>query len=119
MKRILLIEDDSWLAASFARSLRAYEVSIAPTPQQAVAALDEQLPDLIISDVLLQSGNAFDVLGLLAGYGDTKNIPVILISTIMKDIAPAAEQYDVFALLDKTTVTPEQLRTTVEAACRR
>lgn len=119
MKQVLLIEDDLWLGASYQRGLEAFSVRQVLTPYGAVRAIDEMLPDVIICDILLQEGNAFDIIHFLAGYTDTYRIPVILLSTIMKEIQPQLGGYDIFAALDKTTMTVQDLRATVEAACAR
>ena len=62
MSRILVVEDEAAIAELVSLNLRhaGYEVTIAATADQAKAAVDAELPDLVLLDWMLpgQSGLA-------------------------------------------------------------
>ena len=96
MIKILLIEDDRWLADSYMDVLNDYE--------------------LIIADVMLERGLVFDLLHELQSYDDTSQIPVILCTSLAQRITlKDVKQYGVIAVLDKATLTPKILREAVES----
>jgi CheY-like chemotaxis protein len=64
--RILLVEDDDALRRLFAGVLRSrgYVVEEASTGDEAVAALDRQCPDLLLSDLVLPGPNGQELASL-------------------------------------------------------
>ena len=119
MKRIkvLVIEDDPWLGDVFARMLGEinYDVSVAAHGMSALDMVDNFSPNVIVSDVLLAGGTVFALLHELQSYSDTGRIPVILCSNVaetMKDVDASA--YGVKEILDKATVTPDDLVTAIK-----
>lgn len=119
MKRIkvLVIEDDPWLGDVFARTLESnnYEVRIATHGMSALDMVDDFLPSVIVSDILLSGGTVFALLHELQSYSDTGHIPVILCSNVadtMKDVETTA--YGVREIFDKATVTPDALVTAIK-----
>ncbi len=79
----------------------------------AMTALNESLPDLILLDVLLSGPDGFSLLNELMTYSDTATIPVILITslTLPED---DLSHYGVRAILCKETMTPKQLEHTIQ-----
>lgn len=78
----------------------------------AMDALRENLPDLILLDVMLTGPDGFTFLNEMISYNDTAKIPVILITTLdlsSRDLS----HYGVRRILDKATMTPEDIRTAV------
>ncbi len=74
----------------------------------AMNAVREELPDLILLDVLLSGPDGFTFLNEMISYTDTAKIPVILISTL--DLSHRnLEHYGVRQTLDKATMTPEDI----------
>ena len=86
--RVLLVEDDPWLAELEAGILIAagYVVEHAPHAPSAIAKIDEQQPDIIILDVLLTGSTAFALLHELQSYADTKTVPVILCTNMAESL---------------------------------
>lgn len=60
---VLLVDDEADLTATCARLLRrqGYSVSCATTRDGALAALDADRPDLVVSDLRLPDGDGLDV----------------------------------------------------------
>lgn len=115
---ILLIEDDVWLAQSYATILNDhYDVKIVENGAAAMECIDDEGFDLLVADVMLESGLVIDLLHELQSYPDTMNIPVIICSSLastmtLEELAP----YGVVKILDKATVTPQELKTAVQQA---
>jgi two-component system catabolic regulation response regulator CreB len=79
MTRILLVEDEDAIAESLEYALRrdGFEVTHAPTVQQACAALPGA--DLMVLDLMLPDGSGFDL--LQQARQDARRIPVIILSS--------------------------------------
>ena len=116
--RILLLEDDRWLADSYVRSLGdAYTVTVATSNQAALDMIDDGSYDLLVADVMLEQGLVIDLLHELRSHSDTLQLPVILCTGLASMIQPAdVAAYGVVAVLDKSTVTPASLRVALQRA---
>jgi len=116
MIKILLIEDDRWLADSYMDVLDEYDVDTAVDGHVAMDLIDVNDYELIIADVMLERGLVFDLLHELQSYDDTSAIPVILCTSLAQRITlKDVKQYGVIAVLDKATLTPKILREAVES----
>ena len=118
-KHVLLIEDDMWLADSYCDviSSRGLDCEAVATADEAMDIIDVRPPDVIVADIMLGDHTVIGLLHELQSYEDTQKIPVIICSSIAKSAAHMQEQlheYGVVEILDKATVTPESLATTVE-----
>lgn len=120
MKTILLIEDDHWLADSYARSLtgQGYDVSTVDNAETAMRAVEEHIPDCIVADVMLEGHTVFSLLYELQSYDDTRKIPVVLCSNLGHDALSQTRlhHYGVVTVLDKATVTPDSLDLAIKDA---
>jgi len=120
MTRVVLVEDDSWLADMEASVLRAagYEVKTAPHALAAIDYIDDTVPDVLILDVLLAGSTAFALLNELQSHHDTARLPVILCTNVAEQFdAVRLKEYGVRRVVDKTTMHPEDLVTAVKAVC--
>ena len=116
--KILLIEDDHWLAESYQQILLAsgFECQVVSEAELAMRVIDESPPDVIVADVLLGDHTVVPLLHELQTYEDTRKTPVILctaINTAGSDLTKQLHSYGVVAVLDKSTLTPELLLNTV------
>jgi CheY-like chemotaxis protein len=112
MKKILVVEDDMWLAEQHGRVLDSagYSVSIAPHVFKAIEDIDEFNPDAIILDVLLTGNTGFTLLHELQSYDDTASIPIVLCTNLAPDITlESLKAYGVVRILDKATMHPDDL----------
>lgn len=110
--KILIVEDDDWLAEQYARVLTGagYETAVALHALAAIQIIDDINPDAIVLDVLLTGSTAFALLHELQSYGDTGNIPIILCTNLAVDLSvDDLEPYGVKKILDKTTMAPDDL----------
>jgi len=125
-KRILLVEDNEQIMRGNERMLirRGYEVVTALTLGEARKAVEAQMPDLIVLDIMLPDGSGLDFMGELRRYS---KIPVLLLTglTTNEDVVRGltaggddylAKPYDfgvlmarVEALLRRSEQIPEKL----------
>lgn len=117
-KTVLLIEDDHWLADSYRQILIAhgFECQAVAEAGLAMRVIEDSPPDVIVADVLLGDHTVVPLLHELQTYEDTRTTPVILctaINTGTVDLTKQLHSYGVVAVLDKSTLTPEQLLNTV------
>lgn len=107
MKKVLLVEDDRWLADCYRRWLEAagYRVRHATDAQQALDFLDETRPHVIVLDMLLGAANGVQLLHHLNSYPDTMDVPVVLCSGVSGPELQGLGGYGVRTVLDKATVT--------------
>ena len=120
MKRtIVIVEDDRWLNDSYARIIRSggYEVYTAADGDEAIEAIDEYKPDLILLDVLLRRTTGMALLHELQSHVDLAGIPIVIISSMAKRLEPSElKPYGIRAVLDKETTTPEDMLRIVKEA---
>lgn len=119
MKSVLLVEDDRWLADSYYEVLetKGYKCAVASTVEEALEIVNHAVPQVIIADIMLCDHTAIGLLHELQSYDDTQNVPVIVCSSIAKSVLHVQEQlheYGVVEILDKATITPDELAKTVE-----
>ncbi len=79
-KRILVIDDEEILTRSFALLLekKGYEVLTVKNGQDAEAIIDEEVIDLVISDIRMPGMNGIEVVKLIRSKHE--NIPVIFVT---------------------------------------
>lgn len=84
IKRILIIEDDKFLAKMLARMLEShkYETILAVTGKEGLIKASGEDVNLILLDIMLPDIDGFDLLETIKGNDKTKKIPVIIISNL-------------------------------------
>lgn len=116
--RIVIIEDDQWLADHYRRVLEreGYEIYQVPHAIGAIDIIDEARPQAIILDVLLTGTNALALLHELQSHTDLATIPVILATNLADQIMlDDVQSYGVKRILDKATMHPEDIITAVRS----
>jgi PAS domain S-box-containing protein len=81
---VMLIDNDPQLTMMMKRILEARGVKVAAAPggRQAVAMLDSMKPDLIVLDVLMNSGDGFYVAESLRANPELDSIPVVVYTAL-------------------------------------
>lgn len=84
--RLLVVEDDDLIARSLLRALgaRGYDASATGTVAGALAAVDEQPPDLVLLDLGLPDGDGTAVATHIAAHHPT--VPVIVLTARDEEI---------------------------------
>lgn len=88
MKKILAIEDDPVIVKILQfRFLeeRGVEFLVAVHPQEALRKVKEELPDLILLDIMLTGVSGIDILKEIKKDPKTKDIPVIVLTMLGQD----------------------------------
>ncbi|MBU0722436.1 response regulator [Patescibacteria group bacterium] len=86
-KKILLVEDDQYIVRAYKDGLMraGFEVLIASDGNEALEKIKKDLPDLILLDLIMPVKNGFEVLEELKMNGETKKIPVAILSNLGQD----------------------------------
>lgn len=82
MATVLLVEDNELNQDMLSRRLsrKGYEVTIAADGEQAIRAVSERLPDLILMDISLTGRDGHDITRELKAGAHTCAIPVIALT---------------------------------------
>jgi two-component system phosphate regulon response regulator PhoB len=82
MSRILVVEDEAAIAELISLNLRhaGYEVTIAANAEQAQAAVDGVLPDLVLLDWMLPGQSGLSLARRWRGDARTRELPVIMLT---------------------------------------
>lgn len=116
--RILVVEDDPWLADLERRALEAdgFEVRSVSHAVAAMSAIEEELPDVLIVDMLLAGTTVLTLLHELQSHADTARIPVIVCSNLADGLhVERLAGYGVKRIVDKLTMTPADLGAAVRS----
>lgn len=83
-KKILLVEDDTALAAVYKSrlELEGFEVHEVNNGEEALSAAIEFKPHLILLDAMMPKISGFDVLDILRNTPETTNIRVIMLTAL-------------------------------------
>jgi DNA-binding response OmpR family regulator len=95
--RLLLVEDDALLASSLSRALAAngYTVDVSHTVAEALAAVDDTVPDLVLLDLGLPDGDGDEVCEHMVR--NHPHVPVMVVTA-------RADEIDVVAGLTRGAV---------------
>lgn len=107
-KRVLVVEDDFYLANDAARALRGAEADVVgpcATEEQVRASLDAETPDAVLLDINLGGGPTFSLAELLKDRG----VPFVFVTGYDQNVIPS--EFDGIGRLEK----PIQLRQLVQA----
>lgn len=115
---IYIIDDDKIMASCIARVCpKTSKVRVFSNAIEAIQNLNEtNVPKLIFLDILLDGPDGFTFLNELASYTDTGRIPVVIVSSL--DLTKHdLSNYGVVGVLDKTTMTPDDIKYYAEQYC--
>ncbi len=85
MKKILIVEDDTFLKNLAAKKLTSegYEVTTAGNADEANAAVEKDIPELILLDLLFPGNtDGFGMLEKIRANDKMKTVPVIIFSNL-------------------------------------
>ncbi len=84
-KRILITEDDPYLAKLYSKHLSAepgFAVEIVRSGEEAIAAIGKNPPDLLLLDLLLPGTDGFGVLEYVKSNPERFSFPVIILTNL-------------------------------------
>ena len=105
---IFVIDDNLEMAECVARATKANDVRIFGNGIEAMEAFSEVTPDLIFLDILLDGPDGFAFLNEMMSYPDTKQIPVVIVTSLNID-TDGLKQYGVVGVLNKDTMLPQEI----------
>ncbi len=112
MKKILIAEDDKYLASAYEMKLTkyGYAVRVAPDGQQMLDECAKDAPDLIILDLIMPNMDGFKVLEELKKHPRWKSIPVIVATNVdeQKD-RDKCDAFGVVSYMVKSTLSFDKL----------
>lgn len=84
MKKILIIEDDHNLIELYETKFKIekYKVIVAHDGSEGLVEAANQLPDVILLDILMPKVNGFEVLKILKNTPKIKDIPVLVYTNL-------------------------------------
>jgi CheY-like chemotaxis protein len=93
-KTILVVEDDFDTRHPLAEllRLRGYDVTTVPNADLALKAAREQVPDLILTDIILPGLTGLQLISAIRANQPTQVIPIIVISGCEPAVLKKAEQ---------------------------
>lgn len=116
--KILLVEDDKFFAGLLAKKISASGAVLihAPNGEEALKAVENENPSLILLDILLPGIDGLQVLAKLKSDEKTKNIPVIILSNFgSEDQIKTGQKLGVATYLIKATITPDEVLKEIQA----
>lgn len=83
-KKILLVEDDTALAAVYKSrlELEGFDIKEVNNGEEALTAAISYRPDLILLDAMMPKISGFDVLDILRNTPETTNIRVVMLTAL-------------------------------------
>ncbi len=119
-KKVLVVDDEKELVEVTRVLLESngYEVAAAYSGEECKKAVQEEKPDVIILDVMMETTSAgFDVARWLREQEDTKQVPIIMLTAVNQNVPWRFGTDEVWlpvdVFLDKP-VSPEKLLREVE-----
>ena len=85
---ILMVEDEEQVLNANCRMLRrrGYDVRTAQTVSEVCHQLEEQLPDLLILDIMLPDEDGLEIVAKLRRRPETKKLPIIMVTAKSTEI---------------------------------
>lgn len=112
MKKILIAEDDKYLASAYEMKLTkyGYSVRVAVDGVKFLEECNKEVPDLIILDLVMPNMDGFKVLEELKKNARFKSIPVIVATNVdeQKD-RDKCDAYGVVSYMVKSTLSFDKL----------
>jgi len=84
MAKILLVEDDNNLREIYEARLQAegYEITSAADGESALVVAKKEMPDLVISDVMMPRISGFEMLDIMRNTEGLKQVKVIMLTAL-------------------------------------
>jgi CheY-like chemotaxis protein len=117
-KRVLIVEDDNFVAEVYSTKLMemGHEVTIAQNGEEGLKMIREDVPDLILLDIIMPVMGGIEMLEELKKSEEWKKIPVILLTNVgEKDSIQKVQSLGVNDYLIKSHFTPAEVIEKMEA----
>ena len=118
MKKILVAEDDTFLASAYRVKLTkaGFNVTIARDGSEALEAVKKEIPDCLLLDLVMPVKDGFTVLEELTKDEKTTHIPVIVASNLgQKEDTDRAMALGATAFVVKSNLSLDELITKINS----
>lgn len=112
MAKILLIEDDSLIVKIYTTRLKAdgYTIVSADNGEDGITKAEQEIPDLILLDVMMPKVDGFTVLQTLRQREEFKSTPIIMYSNLGQEVeAKRAMELGATEFITKANISPTEL----------
>ncbi len=117
MKKILLVEDDPFLIEIYSTKLKeaGFRVETAEDGETALKKVKEQIPDLVLLDVVLPNFNGWEILRKIKTDDAIKAVKVVILSNLgEKEEIEKGMELGALKYLVKAHYTPSEVITEVK-----
>jgi len=117
-KKILIVEDDNFVAEVYSTKLAemGYEVAVAQNGEEGLASLKSGKIDLILLDIIMPVMGGIEMLEVMKKNDEWKQIPVILLTNVgEKESIQKVREMGVKNYLIKSHFTPAEVIEKIEA----
>ena len=119
MAKILIIDDEEPILKMYGAALTGHEVLTATDGDEGAKIAEQELPDLILLDIILPKINGLDVLEKLKNNQETSSIPVIVLTNLPKEASgDKAQALGADGYFVKAEFEPEKLATEIDKLLR-
>lgn len=112
MKKVLIVEDDSFLQGLEANKLEkeGYKIITASNGEEAMKKINEPNIDVILLDLILPDFDGFEVLKKVKTIEILKNVPVIVFSNLSEEkIIEKSKELGAIDFMVKSNFTLDEL----------
>lgn len=116
-KKILLVEDDAFVSDIYNTKLNheGFEVILAENGLKAIEALEKEIPDCILLDIIMPYMDGMETLKKIKEKEEWKKIPVILLTNLSeKEKIEEALNFGADDFLIKSHFTPSEVLSKVK-----
>jgi DNA-binding response OmpR family regulator len=87
-RRVLVVDDEDSITLSLRHLMKreGYEVAVARDGEEALAAVAEHRPDLVLLDVMIPKRDGYDVCQTIRGNPDWAGVKIVMVSAKGRDI---------------------------------
>jgi DNA-binding response OmpR family regulator len=120
-KKILIADDDPFLGSTYKVNFQktGHDVEVVGDGNQVMASLEEQIPDVVILDLIMPRKDEFTVLEEIRKSEKFKSIPVIVSSNLgQKEDIERGMELGANDYVIKSNMTMEELIKKVEAVIK-
>ena len=110
---IMILEDEPGWREYYKGLLKGRELRFFADGVAAMSEIDDEVPSLLILDVMLVGPTGFAVLNELQSYPELATLPVVVVSGVELSLDDL-KKYGVVAVLDKAKMLPVELIELVE-----
>lgn len=111
-KKILILEDEEIILDLLSDKLlgQGYEVKTARNGKEGMLMMEKEIPDLVLTDVVMPEKNGFDVISEMKQNELLKNVPIIIISNSGQPVEiDKAKELGVSDWVIKTEFDPQEI----------